>query len=246
MRFFPTRYRTFSWQLSILGSIASLLGNASPGWSQDKAGSARTQGGKVQATPASATRNVQQADTGPAVVATVNGQPISLAELAQHCIARHGEELLENMVNRTLLLQACQARNIEITKKDVDDEIARTASKFGLSVPAFLKLLQDERNITPEFYATDIVWHMLSLRALSKDTIKVSPQEIDLAFQREFGPKVQVRMQGSPKTDATARTSRCEPGIVQDAGSRSQRGSRERKCGRLAPSDPKEYGGRRD
>lgn len=194
MRFFPTRYRTFSWQLSILGSIAFLLGNASPGWSQDKAGSARTQGGKVQATPASATRNVQQADTGPAVVATVNGQPISLAELAQHCIARHGEELLENMVNRTLLLQACQARNIEITKKDVDDEIARTASKFGLSVPAFLKLLQDERNITPEFYATDIVWHMLSLRALSKDTIKVSPQEIDLAFQREFGPKVQVRM----------------------------------------------------
>jgi parvulin-like peptidyl-prolyl isomerase len=159
---------------------------------QDRSQGGKT--GKVQATPASATRSVQQADVGPAVVATVNGQSISLAELAQQCVVRHGEELLENMVNRTLLLQACQARGIEITKKDVDDEIARTASKFGLSVPMFLKLLQDERNIAPEYYATDIVWHMLSLRALSKDTIQVSPQEIDLAYQREFGPKVQVRM----------------------------------------------------
>jgi len=199
MRFFPTRLQTQSQTLLAVGMLAvgmlgAILGSAASTAAQDRASSSQNRTGKVPATTASATRSVQQADVGPAVVATVNGQPISLAELAQQCIAKHGEELLENMVNRTLLLQACQTRNIEITKKDVDDEIARTASKFGLSVPAFLKLLQDERNIAPEFYATDIVWHMLSLRALSKESIKVSPQELDLAFQREFGPKVQVRM----------------------------------------------------
>jgi parvulin-like peptidyl-prolyl isomerase len=35
---------------------------------------------------------------------------------------------------------------------------------------------------------------MLALRELSKDMLKVSPQDIDRAFQSEFGPKVQVRM----------------------------------------------------
>lgn len=194
MRFFPIRLQTLSHRLLAVGMLGAILGSAASTAAQDEASSTQNRTGKVPATTASATRNIQRADLGPAVVATVNGQPISLVELAQQCIAKHGEELLENMVNRTLLLQACQARNIEITKKDVDDEIARTAAKFGLSVPAFLKLLQDERNIAPEFYATDIVWHMLSLRALSKESIKVSPQEIDLAFQREFGPKVQVRM----------------------------------------------------
>lgn len=194
MRFFPIRLQTLSHRLLAVGMLGAILGSAASTVAQDQANSAKNRTGKVPATSTSATRNLQQADVGPAVVATVNGQPISLVQLAQQCIAKHGEELLENMVNRTLLLQACQARNIEITKKDVDDEIARTAAKFGLGVPAFLKLLQDERNIAPEFYATDIVWHMLSLRALSKESIKVSPQEIDQAFQREFGPKVQVRM----------------------------------------------------
>jgi parvulin-like peptidyl-prolyl isomerase len=194
MRFSLPMIPTRSGRLIILGSFGVIFGNAALVFAQDEALSPKSQGNRVQATPASSVKNIPQADVGPAVVATVNGQPISLGELAQQCIARHGEELLENMVNRTLLLQACQARNIEITKKDVDDEIARTATKFGLTVPMFLKLLQEERNIAPEHYATDIVWHMLSLRALSKEAIMVSPQELDHAFQREFGPKVQVRM----------------------------------------------------
>jgi parvulin-like peptidyl-prolyl isomerase len=185
MRLYSTRSTVYVQRFGIASAMGAILTAGSFGTAQEP-----TRSGKVASVP----QEVPQADVGPAVVAMVNGQPISLSDLAQQCIARHGEELLENMVNRTLLLQACQARNIEITKKDVDDEIARTAAKFSLSVPAFLKLLQDERNIAPEFYATDIVWHMLSLRALSKDAIKVSPQELDLAFQREFGPKVQVRM----------------------------------------------------
>lgn len=149
---------------------------------------------KVPGSTASVTRSVKDADVGPAVVATVNGKPIPLADLAQQCIARYGEELLENMINRTLILQACQASKIDITKKDVDDEIARVAGKFALTVPMYLKLLQDERNINPEHYATDVVWPMLALRALGRDQLQVAPQDIDRAFQSEFGPKVQVRM----------------------------------------------------
>ena len=155
---------------------------------------------RLSGTQASARSNIKDSEqavaseSGPAIVALVNGQKIVLQDLANLCVLRHGEEVLENMVNRYLILQACQERKIEIKQKDVDDEIARIASKFNLSVQMYLKLLESERDIRPEYYASDIVWPMLALRELSKDMLKVSPQDIDRAFQSEFGPKVQVRM----------------------------------------------------
>ena len=163
---------------------------------QDRTGATSRLSG-TQASARSSIKDSEQAtpsESGPAIVALVNGQKIVLQDLANLCVLRHGEEVLENMLNRYLILQACQERKIEIKQKDVDDEIARIASKFNLSVQMYLKLLESERDIRPEYYASDIVWPMLALRELSKDMLKVSPQDIDRAFQSEFGPKVQVRM----------------------------------------------------
>lgn len=149
----------------------------------------------VPAATASSTRKVSDdANIGPKIVATVNGNPISLQELADQCKLRFGEDVLEDLVNKTLIVQACQTQNITVTPKDVDDEISRTARKFQLSAEMYLKLIQDERGIAPGQYASDIIWPMLALRGLSKGKINVTPQDIDRAFQSEFGPKVQVRM----------------------------------------------------
>jgi parvulin-like peptidyl-prolyl isomerase len=173
-------------------TTAQLRGNASE--ANPPSGSAPTKDSKVVATPASNARSIKDSEAGPPIVAVVNNQSITLQDLAQQCVLRYGDQILDNIVNRYLILQACQSKKIEISQKDVDDEIARVASKFNLSVPMYTKLLQEERNITPEQYASDIVWPMLALRQLGKDLIQVSPQEIDRAFQSEFGPKVQVRM----------------------------------------------------
>ena len=149
----------------------------------------------VPSAAASSTRKVSDdANVGPKVVATVNGNPISLQELADQCKLRFGDDVLEDLVNKTLIVQACQTQNISVTQKDIDDEISRTARKFQLSTEMYLKLIQDERGIAPGQYASDIIWPMLALRGLSRGKINVTPQDIDRAFQSEFGPKVQVRM----------------------------------------------------
>ncbi|MFM7931111.1 MAG: hypothetical protein ACKO9Q_25665, partial [Pirellula sp.] len=141
---------------------------------QDRTSPPAGQGAKTRlsGTQASARNSIKDSDTatapnaeaGPAIVALVNSQKITLQDLANLCVMRHGEEVLENMVNRYLILQACQERKIEISQKDVDDEIGRIASKFNLSVQMYLKLLDTERDIRPEYYASDIVWPMLALR----------------------------------------------------------------------------------
>lgn len=197
--------RTRSRRALLTALVLTTLGaNATNALAQDRKGSkatAQLRGNsapaadpKVAATPASSARAIKDTEAGPPVVAVVNNQSITLAELANQCVLRYGDEILDNIINRYLILQACQNRKIEITQKDVDDEIARIASKFNLTVPMYTKLLQDERNISPEHYASDIVWPMLALRQLGRDLIQISPQDIDRAFQSEFGPKVQVRM----------------------------------------------------
>ncbi len=130
----------------------------------------------------------------PKVVALVNGQTITREKLAQESLRRFGPIVLDNLLNKYLILQACKAQGINITQADVNNEIARTSNKFGLSTKLFLEAMEKERDISPEQYSSEIVWPMLALRALAADKIKVTPQEIDSVMQAEFGPKVQVRM----------------------------------------------------
>ncbi len=149
-----------------------------------------------QAAPAqtAAAAPVSPMEKIPKVVAVVNGQTITRDKLAQESMRRFGPVVLDNLLNKYLIPQACKAQGINITQADVNNEIARTSNKFGLSTKLFLEAMEKERDITPEQYSSEIVWPMLALRALAADKIKVNPQEIDAIMQAEYGPKVQVRM----------------------------------------------------
>jgi len=150
--------------------------------------------------PAAASRSNQPAVLSPPgsrtsnTVAVVNGHEITRQELARECLRRDGKEVLESLVNKQLILQACQQRGISITQKEVDDEIVQIASKFNLSPDQWLRMLQTERDISLEQYRQDIVWPTLALRRLAADQLTVSPQELDQALDSEYGSKVQVRI----------------------------------------------------
>lgn len=93
----------------------------------------------------------------PKVVALVNGQTITREKLAQESLRRFGPVVLDNLLNKYLILQACKAQGINITQADVNNEIARTSNKFGLDTKLFLEAMEKERDITPEQYSSEIV-----------------------------------------------------------------------------------------
>lgn len=146
----------------------------------------KTEPGRAGTRPAS---NSQQA-----VVARVNGQEISGAELATECLRRYGGDVLESVINKHLILQECKRKQIQITQRHVDDEIVKIAQKFSLPVERWVELLQNERNISLTQYRNDIVWPTLALRRLSADRLKISEDELNREFESEYGAKVQVRM----------------------------------------------------
>ena len=122
-------------------------------------------------------------------VAIVNGEKISRQQLAQECLLRHGDEMLESIINKHLIAQACQQRGIQITVQQVQQEIAAVAGKFGLDVDKWLSLLRENRNISYEKYQNEIIWPTLALRQLAADKIQVTEADLKKAFQSEYGSR---------------------------------------------------------
>ncbi|MBI1246921.1 peptidylprolyl isomerase [bacterium] len=127
-------------------------------------------------------------------VAVVNREPISRDSLGQEALRRYGEDVLESLLNRHLIAMACQKQGIQITEADIDNEINNIATKFGLSVDRWLGLLQEERKVTPGQYRRDIIWPTLALRKLAAGQLTVTDDEINVEYEKNFGPKVKVRM----------------------------------------------------
>jgi parvulin-like peptidyl-prolyl isomerase len=133
----------------------------------------------------------------PGVAATINGRPmISVAELAQACIDRHGEEVLEGTINRTLLELECQKRGVQVSAQDMDQEIARAAalgvppkSDGSPNVKAWLEEITRNEGISLEIYRRDVVWPSVALRKLAEGRVTVTPEDMQRGFESNYGPQ---------------------------------------------------------
>jgi parvulin-like peptidyl-prolyl isomerase len=152
------------------------------------------QAAPVRAAAPAAAPAAQAAPAKSPVMAVVNGEQITRQSLAEECVRRYSNDVLESMLSKQLLLQACQSRGVTITQKDVEDEIQQVATKFGLSVDRWLTLLESERNVDPQQYRKDIIWPTLALRRLAAHQTTVSQQDFRQAFEAEYGPKVKARL----------------------------------------------------
>jgi parvulin-like peptidyl-prolyl isomerase len=152
--------------------------------------------GAVAEPPASA-----PAPAAPKPMALVNGAEITADELSAECLARHGAAVLEAIVNRKIIEQACQAAGITITKQHVDAEIDALAKRFSVPRDKWLELIEKERGISPKQYADDILWPMLALRALAQGACEPTEAEIREAFEKQFGPAVKARVIASRTRD---------------------------------------------
>ena len=127
-------------------------------------------------------------------IAIVNGQIISRQQLADECVARKGKEILDTLINRTIIEQALRSRKQEVTGADIDKEIEDTAQRFGTTREKWLMTLEKERGISPMQYARDIVYPALALRKLCTGRVQVTSKDMQDAFEAQFGDKLRCRM----------------------------------------------------
>ena len=144
---------------------------AGPGAERSLFGGSRTAAPKAEEKPQEETRQPVRLDqlNVPGVqvtaipvnpsdpIAIVNNQIISRQQLADECVARKGKEILETLINRTLIEQALKGRKQDITAAEIDQEIDNVAHRFGIGREAWLRTLDKERGISPVQYARDII-----------------------------------------------------------------------------------------
>ena len=136
-----------------------------------------------------------QAQEGNSVVAVVNADPITKQMLSDATVKRYGKAVLDNVIiNRQLILQACNEQGITVTEAEVAEEINRLASKFGFTVQDYLKLLEENRNIAPGRYGREFVWPILALRKLVADKVEPTEEERNKEFLAQYGEAVKCRM----------------------------------------------------
>jgi hypothetical protein len=187
----------------LLGAVGIGIAAAEPGAKKNQPKSSSAQpaatGSKAttKGTNAPAARPASEpapaAGNGDPIVARVNGQVITYRTLAEECIARKGSEVLESLISKTLVLQACREKGIKVSAAEVDEEIGRTAEKLKMTREQFLKVLKDERDLDPRRYAEDIVMPGIALKKLASPMVQVTEEDIERGFQAFFGEKMKCR-----------------------------------------------------
>ena len=127
-------------------------------------------------------------------VARVNGELIAYAEVADECVARHGAEVLDNLINRRLILQACRGENVSVTDAEILQKATEDAKKFNLPLDTWYQMLLSERKLTRTQYHRDVLWPMLALQKLAGKTVQVTDADMQQAFERDYGPRVKARL----------------------------------------------------
>jgi foldase protein PrsA len=141
---------------------------------------------------APATVRVGNAAQPGTTLAKVNNQSISFDLVATEAVKKHGEEILDNLINRMIIQQECDRRGLSVTRDEVAQEVSGIARKFNLPTDTWYQMLQSERGIDKDSYHRDVIWPMLALKKLAGANITVTAEDMQRAFERDYGPRVEV------------------------------------------------------
>ena len=128
-------------------------------------------------------------------IAILNGEVITRQQLADECVAREGQKILETLIARRLIEQAMKAKKIEITAAEIDQEIDNIAWKTAqVTREVWLRNLDKERGISPAQYARDIIYPALALKKLAEKRVQVTDKDIQDSFEANYGSRLRCRL----------------------------------------------------
>jgi parvulin-like peptidyl-prolyl isomerase len=131
------------------------------------------------------------------VVACFRGgalEPITREELGEFLITRYGAEKLEYLINRRIVAKECAAHGITVTTAEVEVGLADDIKKLNTTEKEFEKdfLRPYHKNLYE--WREDVVRPRLALSRLVRDRVRISEDEVKMAFDAHFGEKLDCRM----------------------------------------------------
>ena len=144
--------------------------------------------------------NPKLRESMPGVVATVNGDKVSMADLGRECLTRHGNEVLEVEISQLLLRQALEAAGKTVAQSDLENEMRHAAELAGVidgqgqpDMPRWVKMATEEQGLSYEQYVRDSVWPSAALKKLTDGRVEITAEDLQKGFEANYGEKVRCR-----------------------------------------------------
>ncbi|MCA9200169.1 MAG: hypothetical protein KDA87_21670, partial [Planctomycetales bacterium] len=134
----------------------------------------------------------------PGVAAVINGEQVTLASLAEECLERHGDLVLDSEINYRLLRQALKRNGKTVEQPELVEEVDRAAEMYGYinngkpDRERWLKDVQEQEGLDVETYVREAVWPTVALKKLVAEQVKVTEEDLQKGFEANFGPAVEV------------------------------------------------------
>jgi parvulin-like peptidyl-prolyl isomerase len=136
----------------------------------------------------------------PGVVATVNGDAIRYHELAEECLLRYGEKVLEVEISHLLLHQALKKANVAVTDQELNAEMAHAAKLSGVvakdgqpDLEKWIQMATDEQGVSKDQYLRDSVWPSAALKKLTSGSIQVTREDLQKGYEANYSERVRCR-----------------------------------------------------
>ncbi len=192
------------WQRMLMAGVVAGVAALAFCWGRHGAlSSATAQGpGRAAGEPLPALAPVTNSDYARRVVAFIHGTiPITREDLGEYLIARFGAERVEFLVNRRIIEYACQAARITVTDEEVEKQINDDLKSFGPMITRndFVNNILKRYHKTLYEWKEDVIRPKLALMKFCKDKVVVTEQDLQEAFEAQYGDKVECRMIVMPK-----------------------------------------------
>ncbi|MEQ8835574.1 MAG: peptidylprolyl isomerase, partial [Lacipirellulaceae bacterium] len=120
--------------------------------------------------------------------------------LGAECLMRHGEEVVEGLISRTMLTQHLNREGIKVTQADIKAETRHAAELAGVvndageaDLAKWVELVTKQQGLTEEQYFRDSVWPSAALKKLTEKEIQVTQEDIRKGYEANYGERVRCR-----------------------------------------------------
>lgn len=124
----------------------------------------------------------------------INGEVVTREQLALECMEQFGHQVLDSLISRKIIQQACAERGVQVTDAEVIAEVNRISKHAGLPTDQWHKFIQSERGLTERQYHRDVIWPLLALKKIAGREVRITNEMLKEAYIDNYGPRVKARM----------------------------------------------------
>jgi parvulin-like peptidyl-prolyl isomerase len=120
--------------------------------------------------------------------------PITREELGEYLIRCFGTDNVEFLVNHRIIEKEVRSRGITVTEQEVDAALHEDVMRLNATEEVFAKQFLDQYHKTLYEYREDAVRYRLALAKLCADRVRVTEEDLQMAYEAYHGEKLDCRI----------------------------------------------------